>query len=66
MRRTEHFRDVGFDINVLQVTVIVGMEESNGRIQPDGNPDSVTSPAQLPNLTFLAWMSFKASLKKKK
>lgn len=62
MKYTEHFRDVGFDIDVLQVPEVVGVEEPDRRIQPDRYPDSVTSPTQLPDLAFFARMSFEASL----
>jgi hypothetical protein len=59
---TEHFGNVRFNINILKVTEIMSMEESNRRIQSDRNPDSIASPAQLTDLTFFTRMSFKASL----
>lgn len=40
---TEHFGNVRFNINILKVTEIMSMEESNRRIQSDRNPDSIAS-----------------------
>lgn len=59
---TEHFRNIRFDVDVLQVTIIVSVKQSDGRVQPDRDPDSITGPAQLPDLTFLSRMSLEASL----
>lgn len=41
----------------------VGVVEPQGGIQPDGNPNAIPDPSQLPDLALSAWMRIKGLLK---
>ena len=40
----------------------MGVEEADGRVEPDGDPDAVAGPAQLPHLALLPRMRFETLL----
>lgn len=59
---TQHLADVGFNVNVLQMLVCVGMVETQRAVQSYGHPHTIAHPAQLTHLALLAWVGIKTCL----
>lgn len=57
--RTEHFADVGLDVDVLKVLAGVSMEQPERGVQPYGHPDAVAIPGQETHLTVLTGVGVK-------
>lgn len=41
---TQHLADIRLNINILEVLVCVCMVETQGRVEPDRHPDTITDP----------------------
>ena len=59
---TQHLADVGFNVNILQMLVCVGVVETQRAVQSYGHPHTVTHPAQLTHLALLARVGIKTCL----
>lgn len=56
---TQHFADVGLDVDVLKVLEGVSVVQPESGVQSDGHPDTVTIPGQLTYLAVLTRVSVK-------
>lgn len=66
MYSTQHLGDVGLYVDVLEVLVGVGVEQSEGGVQADGYPDPISHPGQLTHLTLLPGVGVKQLLHRRK
>lgn len=50
---TQHFADVGLDVDVLKVLEGVSVEQPESGVQSDGHPDTIAVPGQQTYLAIL-------------
>lgn len=56
---TQHFADIGLDVDILEVLVGVSVEQPEGGVESDGHPDTVAVPGQQTYLTVLTRVGIK-------
>lgn len=56
---TQHFADIGLNVDILEVLVGVSVEEPEGGVESDGHPDTVAIPGQQTYLTVFTRVGIK-------
>lgn len=63
---TQHLADVWLDVHILEVLVGVSVVETQGGVQPDRHPHTVSDPRQLPHLALPARVGVERLLRSSK